>query len=95
MNEMTVSPKSCCESMNSFVRIYNYLNVLSERCGRKMKIYIFKIECKRICRINFFVIYHFLKLIIYAIMKFFSPIFENQDCVEINNFISSRTYKSS
>lgn len=54
MNEMTVSPKSCCESMNSFVRIYNYLNVLSERCGRKMKIYIFKIECKRICRINFF-----------------------------------------
>lgn len=88
---MTVSPKSCCESMNSFVRIYNYLNVLSERCGRKMKIYIFKIECKRICRINFFVIYHFLKLIIYAIMKFFFT----YNCVEINNFIRSRTYKSS
>lgn len=52
---MIVFFKFCCESMNSFVRIYNYLNVLSERCGRKMKIYIFKIECKRICRINFFV----------------------------------------
>lgn len=34
---MIVFFKFCCESMNSFVRIYNYLNVLSERCGRKMK----------------------------------------------------------
>lgn len=74
---MIVFFKFCCESMNSFVRIYNYLNVLSERCGRKMKIYIFKIECKRICRINFFVIYYFLKFIIYVIMKFFLFIFEN------------------